>query len=98
MLRADFQNRKANCLPHPFTRVVKTFFAQVQILEHRDHHDLSEEELLAVVPEDYDHSFFFVVDRTGFASSEFSDPCRRLDSRRLRGQFKACKTIHPLPT
>jgi hypothetical protein len=50
----------------------------VQILEHRDHPDFSKEELLPVVPEDYAHSFFFVVDRTAVASPEFSDHCRRL--------------------
>jgi hypothetical protein len=91
VLRTDFQNQKAweaicELLAAPIHEGRETFFAHVQILEHRDHPDFSEEELLAVVPEDYDHSFFFVVDRTAVASPEFSDHCRRL-VRNSRLQF-----------
>lgn len=109
VIRTEFQNPKAwgsdlRLLAAPLHQGRETLYAHVQILEDRDHHDFTKEELVAAVPEDYDHSFFFVVSterRSQVVSfRSLSSTRTKLEvavSGRLRRKFKVFKTIYPLP-
>src|SRR6266568_1974347 len=66
VIRTDFENQQAweaicELLRVPVHEGNETFYAYVEFLEHRDYRNLTKEELLAIVPRDYDHSFLFVV-------------------------------------
>jgi hypothetical protein len=44
----------------------------VEFLENSDYRNFTEDELLAIVPGDYGHSFLFVADRAAAISPEFA--------------------------
>ena len=72
VIRTDFENEqawKAVCelIRAPVRDGDDEFYAYVEFLEESDYRNLTKEELLAIVPRDYDHSFLFVVDRATIA-------------------------------
>lgn len=48
-----------------------TFYAYVDFVEMREYGGLSMADLLTVVPQDYEYSFFFLVDREALSKSDF---------------------------
>jgi hypothetical protein len=76
VVRTDFENQqawKAVCklIRAPVHASGDTFYAHVQFLEDEAFRGLGTEELLARVPNDYNHAFLFVVDITAISHPEF---------------------------
>jgi hypothetical protein len=89
VIRTDFENQKAweaicEMLRAPVHGGSQTFYAYLELVEDSDYRDLSKEEVLAVLPEDYDHSFFFVTDRAAVPHPEF--PILAVDLYETRGR------------
>ncbi len=109
VVRTDFEKQEAweticELLRAPVYDSGEAFYAYVELAEDRDYRDLSEEELMALVPDDYGHSFVFVVDglRSSIRSSQFSSsicmrPAAAVSGRSLR-KFRALRTIYRLRT
>jgi len=75
VIRTDFENQQAweaicELLRAPVHEDSDTFYAYVEFLDDSDYRNLSKEELLAIVPRDYDHSFLFVVDRAAIGNPD----------------------------
>jgi hypothetical protein len=93
VIRTDFENQKAwnaicEILRAPVHDANGPFHAHVDLLEDTEYRDFTREELLASVPERYDHSFFLVVDKTAVTNPEF--PILAVDLAETRGRsFRA---------
>ncbi len=93
VIRTDFENQEAweaicASLRSPVREGRYTSYAYVELLEETEYRDRTKEELLAAVPEDYDHSFFLVVDRIAIANPEL--PILIVDLHDTRGRsFRA---------
>jgi hypothetical protein len=93
VVRTDFEKQEAweticELLRAPVYDSGEAFYAYVELIEDRDYRDLSEEELMALVPDDYGHSFVCVVDRTAVVNPEF--PVLIIDLYEARGRsFRA---------
>jgi hypothetical protein len=77
VIRADFENQQAweaicELLRAPVHEGSETFYACVEFLEDTDYRNLTKEELLAIVPRDYNHSFLFVVDKAAITNPDFA--------------------------
>jgi len=77
VIRTDFENQqawKAVCelIRAPVRDGNDALYAYVEFLEDSDYRNFTKEELLAIVPRDYDHSFLFVVDRAAIANPDFA--------------------------
>jgi hypothetical protein len=77
VIRTDFENQqawKAVCelIRAPVHEGSESFYAYVEFLEDSDYRNFTKEELLAIVPRDYDHSVLFVVDRAAIANPDFA--------------------------
>ena len=77
VIRTDFENQpawEAICalVRAPVQNGSEMFYAYVEFLEDSDYRNLTKEELLAIVPRDYNHSFLFVVDRAAVISPDFA--------------------------
>jgi len=65
VIRTDFENQRAweairDLIRTPVHEGGETFYAYVEFLEETEYRNLAKEELLAIVPRDYDHTFLFV--------------------------------------
>ena len=93
VVRADFDNSDAwktvcKTIRAPVQVPGYTFYANVEFLEDQEFQGLGKENLLTLVPENYNHSFLFVVDRVTTTHPEF--PVLVIDLRRERGrEFRA---------
>jgi hypothetical protein len=75
VIRTDFENQQAwlsicELLRAPVHEGGLTFDAHVDFLDDKELRNLTPAELLTMVPEDYDHSFFFVVDKVAISRAE----------------------------
>jgi hypothetical protein len=93
VLRTDYEShdiwdRICELIRAPQHDADYTFFANVEFLEDPDVRNLTAEQLLTGVPDDYVHSFLFVVDNVSIESPEF--PILVIDLRKQRGRtFRA---------
>lgn len=74
VIRTDFENQpvwEAICelIRAPGSEM---FYAYVEFLDDSDYRNLTKEELLAIVPYNYRHSFLFVVDKAAVISPDFA--------------------------
>jgi hypothetical protein len=81
VIRTDFEHQQTweticELVRAPVQNGSEMFYAYVEFLEDNDYQNLTKEELLAIVPRDYNHSFLFVVDMAAIHQSGFRDPCR----------------------
>jgi hypothetical protein len=77
VIRTDFENQQlwetiCDLIRAPVHEGSESFYAYVEFLEDSDYRNLTKEELLAIVPRDYDHSFLFVVDGATIADPGFA--------------------------
>ena len=77
VIRTDFENQQAweticELVRAPVHEGNETFYAYVEFLENSDYRNFSKDELLAIVPGDYGHSFLFVADSAAVLSPEFA--------------------------
>ena len=77
VIRTDFENQQAweticELVRAPVHEGNETFYAYVEFLENSDYRNFSKDQLLAIVPGDYGHSFFFVADSAAVLSPEFA--------------------------
>ena len=77
VIRTDFENQQAweticELVRAPVHEGHETFYAYVEFLENSDYRNFSKDELLAIVPGDYGHSFLFVADSAAVLSPEFA--------------------------
>ena len=93
VIRTDFENQRrwktiCKMIRAPVPAPGDTFYAYVEFLDNAGFRGLSKEDLLERVPNDYPHSFLFVVDRTAIAHPDF--PILVVDLRADRGRsFRA---------
>src|SRR5216684_2921469 len=91
VIRTDFENQEAWKLICEILRAPvgsESFYAHVEFLDDSQYRDFTKEELLASLPELYDHSFFLVVDKTAVSNPEF--PILAVDLAETRGRsFRA---------
>jgi hypothetical protein len=77
VIRTDFENQQAweaicDLIRAPIHEGSESFYAYVEFLADSDYRNLTKEELLAIVPPNYDHAFLFVVDRATIADPDFA--------------------------
>jgi len=77
VIRTDFENQQAweticELVRAPVHEGNETFYAYVEFLDNSDYRNFTKDELLAIVPGDYGHSFLFVADRAAVISPEFA--------------------------
>jgi len=100
VIRTDFENQQAweaicELLRAPVHEDSDTFYAYVEFLDDSDYRNLSKEELLAIVPRDYDHSFLFVVDRAAIGNPDLGilavdlHECRGRSFRAIPSQIQS---------
>jgi hypothetical protein len=93
VIRTDFENQRrwktiCKMIRAPVPAPGDTFYAYVEFLDDAGFRGLGKDELLERLPNDYNHSFLFVVDRTAIAHPEF--PVLVVDLRADRGRsFRA---------
>jgi len=96
VVRTDFENQRAwknicKLIRAPVPAPGDTFYAYVQFLEDAAFQGLGTKDLLARVPNGYNHSFLFVVDSTAIGHPEF--PILVIDLREPEGRsFRAIPT------
>jgi hypothetical protein len=96
VVRTDFDNPDAwktvcKMIRAPVQVPGYTFYANVEFLEDQEFQGLGKEDLLTLVPENYNHTFLFVVDRFTTTHPEF--PVLVIALRRERGrEFRAIPT------
>ena len=70
--RTDFSNQAAwDAICAMIRAPVDGFLAYVEFLDDGEYRDISKEQLLGLVPEDYNHSFIIIVDRTAISQPDF---------------------------
>jgi hypothetical protein len=77
VVRTDFENQRAweeicQAIRPPVHDGEYTFYANVEFAEDLRYRDFNVQQLLAIVPHDYDHSFVVIVDSTSVASRDFA--------------------------
>jgi hypothetical protein len=77
VVRTDFKNQNAweeicEAIRAPVRDGDDTFYANVKFVSDIRYRDFSVQRLLAIVPHDYDHSFFMIVDSTSLTSPDFA--------------------------
>ena len=77
VIRTDFENQQAweticELVRAPVHEGNETFYAYVEFLDNSDYRNFTKDELLAIVPGDYGHSFLFVADSAAVLSPEFA--------------------------
>lgn len=93
VVRTNFEDAKAwkaicKIIRAPVPAVGDTFHAYVQFLDDTDFQNLSQDELLARIPVDYNHTFVFVVDSEAIRPPDFPILVVDLGSERGR-RFRA---------
>jgi hypothetical protein len=97
VIRTNFENEEAwktirELITQPVREASQEFFAYVEFLDDAMFRDLSEKELLARLPNDYWHTFLFVVDKTATHPPEY--PVLVIDLHRERGRtFRAIPSL-----
>jgi len=72
VLRTDFSDQAAwETICAIIRQPVGDFYAYVEFLDDVEYRDVTEEQLLGLVPKDYNHSFLVVVDRTAISQRDF---------------------------
>src|SRR5579859_5226052 len=76
VIRTDFQDDaswKSICdlIRQPRNETEQDFYAYVDFIENPNFRDRSEQELLAMVPRDYWHTFLFIVDKAASQTPDF---------------------------
>ena len=89
VLRTDFSDQAAWDAICPAVRApVDGFLAYVEFLDDATYRDIGKEQLLELIPEDYNHSFIVIVDRTAISLPDF--PLLIVDLHGLSGpEFRA---------
>ena len=89
VLRTDFSDQAAwEAIRAIIREPVEGFLAYVEFLANVEYRDLSKEQLLGLIPEDYNHSFIIIVDRTAILQPDF--PLLIVDLHDLSGhEFRA---------
>jgi hypothetical protein len=75
VIRTDFENQDAwNAVCNMIRALIyegeHTFYAYVDFVELRECHGAPVADLIALLPHDYEYSFFFVVDRDALANAD----------------------------
>ena len=94
VIRTDAGNQQAwksicKLIRAPVPAVDGPFYAYVEFLDDADFRRLSQEELLARVPDGYKHTFLFVVDAVAMSHPEFPILVLDLDSDGQGRSFRA---------
>ncbi len=72
VLRADFSDQAVwETICAIIRQPVDDFYAYVEFLDDVEYRDVTKEQLLRLVPKDYNHSFIVVVDRTAISQRDF---------------------------
>lgn len=89
VLRTDFSDQAAwEAICAIIRQPVDDFYAYVEFLDDVEYRDISKDQLLRLVPEDYNHTFIMVVDRTAISRRDF--PLLIIDLHNLTGrEFRA---------
>jgi len=93
VVRTDFDDDSAwevicDLIRAPVRSIAGDFCAYVAFVDSVEYKDLSKEEVLARLPDNYNHTFLFIVDRTTTSHSEF--PILVVDLYHERGrEFRA---------
>lgn len=72
VLRTDFSDQAVwETICTIIREPVGEFYAYVEFLDDVEYRDVTKEQLLRLVPKDYNHSFILVVDRTAISLRDF---------------------------
>ena len=72
VLRTDFSDQAAwETIRGIIREPVGDFRAYVEFLDDSEYRDITKDQLLGLVPKDYNHSFLVVVDRTSISQRDF---------------------------
>ncbi len=93
VIRTDYENQTAwlaicAILRAPVYLGTYAFYANLDIVEDSDYRDLTDQELVTMGSDEYDHSFFMIVDKTAITNPDF--PILVVDLHEPRGcSFRA---------